>query len=46
MLWSIPPQYAVAHVVGFMKGKSAMHIARTFLGRRKNDTGQHASGKT
>lgn len=41
MLVSIPPKYAVAHVVGFMKGKSAIHIARTFLGRRKNYTGQH-----
>jgi putative transposase len=41
MLLSIPPKYAVAHVVGFMKGKSAIHIARTFLGRRKNYTGQH-----
>jgi putative transposase len=41
MLLSIPPKYAVAHVVGFLKGKSAIHIARTFLGRRKNYTGQH-----
>ena len=29
MLLSIPPKYAVAQVVGFVKGKSAMHIART-----------------
>ena len=41
MLVSIPPKHAVAHVVGFMQGKSAMHIARTFLGRRKNYPGQH-----
>jgi putative transposase len=41
MLLSIPPKYAVAQVVVFMKGKSAIHIARTFLGRRKNYTGQH-----
>ena len=28
-LLSIPPQYAVAQVVGYLKGKSAIHIART-----------------
>ena len=39
MLISIPPKYGVAQVVGFMKGKSAIHIARTFLGRKKNFTG-------
>ena len=38
---SIPPKYAVAQVVGFMKGKSAIHIARTFGGRARNFTGQH-----
>jgi putative transposase len=40
MLISIPPKYSVAQVVGFIKGKSAIHIARTYLGRRKNFTGQ------
>ena len=40
ILISIPPKYAVAQVVGFIKGKSAIHIARTYLGRRKNFTGQ------
>jgi putative transposase len=39
MLVSIPPKYAVAQVVGFIKGKSAIHIARTFGGRRQNFTG-------
>src|SRR5262245_13676277 len=34
-------QVAVAHIVGFIKGKSAIHIALTFLGRRRNYTGQH-----
>ena len=29
MLVSIPPKYSVAQVVGYMKGKSAIHIART-----------------
>jgi putative transposase len=41
ILISIPPKYAVAQVVGFIKGKSAIHIARTYLGRRKNFTGQN-----
>jgi len=41
MLISIPPKYGVAQVVGYIKGKSAIHIARTFLGRKKNFTGQH-----
>ena len=40
MLISIPPKYAVAQVIGFIKGKSAIHVARTFGGRKKNFTGQ------
>jgi putative transposase len=38
---SVPPKWAVAQVMGFIKGKSAIHIARTFMGRRQNFTGQH-----
>ncbi len=41
MLISIPPKYAVAQVIGFIKGKSAIAIARKYGGRRKNFTGQH-----
>ena len=41
VLLSVPPKYAVAQVVGFIKGKSAIHIARTFMGRRQNYTGHH-----
>jgi putative transposase len=41
MLISIPPKYAVSQVIGYIKGKSAIHIARTFGGRRRNFTGQH-----
>ena len=41
MLLSMPPKYSVAQVVGFIQGKAAIHIARTFMGRRKNYTGQH-----
>jgi putative transposase len=41
MLVSIPPKYSVAQVVGFIKGKSAIHIARNYLGQRKNLHGMH-----
>ena len=41
MLLSIPPKYAVAQVVGFIKGKSAIQIARNFHGRKKNFVGEH-----
>ena len=37
---SIPPKYAVSSVVGFIKGKSAISIARNFLGRKRNFTGE------
>ena len=37
---SIPPKYAVAQVVGFIKGKSAIHIARSYAGRQRNYVGQ------
>ena len=40
MLISIPPKYSVAQVMGFMKGKTAIHIARVFAGRRKSFVGQ------
>jgi len=41
ILISIPPKYAVSQVVGFIKGKSAIQIARNFQGRKKNFVGQH-----
>ena len=34
MLISIPPKYSVAQVVGYIKGKSAIHIARNYMGQR------------
>ncbi|MBI4715354.1 MAG: IS200/IS605 family transposase [Nitrospirae bacterium] len=40
VLIAIPPKYAVAQVVGFIKGKSAIHIARVYGGQKKNFTGQ------
>jgi putative transposase len=41
MLLSIPPKYSVSGVVGFIKGKSAIAIARRYMGRAKNFVGQH-----
>jgi len=41
MLIAIPPKYAVAHVVGYIKGKSAIHIARTYGGKRQNIVGEN-----
>ena len=40
MLMGIPPKYAVAQVVGYLKGKSAIHIARTYGGRQRNFVGE------
>ena len=41
MMLSIPPKYAVAQVIGYIKGKSAIHIAREFAGRSRSFVGQH-----
>lgn len=41
VLLSIPPKYSVSQVVGFIKGKSAIQIARNFQGRKKNFVGQN-----
>ena len=41
MMISIPPKYAVAQVVGYIKGKSAIYIARNFAERRRNFVGHH-----
>jgi len=38
---SIPPKYAVSQVVGFIKGKSAIHLARVDGERKRNFVGQH-----
>ena len=39
MLISIPPKHKVAGVIGFLKGKSAIAIARRFEGRERNFAG-------
>lgn len=41
MLLSVPPKYSASQVVGFMKGKSAIHIARYYGAVRRNYMGQH-----
>jgi putative transposase len=41
ILITIPPKYAVSQVVGYIKGKSAIHIARNYVGKRRNFKGQH-----
>ena len=41
LMLSIPPTYSVADVIGYIKGKSAIHIARNFAGRPRNFVGQH-----
>jgi putative transposase len=41
MLLSIPPKYAVSQIVGFIKGKSAIHLARMYGERKRNFVGQH-----
>ena len=41
MMISIPPKFSVAQVVGFIKGKSAIHIARNYSERSRNFSGQH-----
>jgi putative transposase len=40
MLISIPPKYSVGQVMGYIKGKSAIHIARVYAGRRRSFVGQ------
>lgn len=41
MCIAIPPKHAVASVIGFLKGKSAIAIARQFGGRERNFSGEH-----
>jgi putative transposase len=40
MMISIPPKYSVSQVIGYIKGKSAIHIARAYSGKRRNFVGQ------
>ncbi len=40
MCIAIPPKYAVAEIIGYLKGKSAIAVARQYLGRKKNFSGE------
>jgi len=40
MIISIPPKYSVAEIVGYLKGKSAIAVARQFSGRKRNFNGE------
>ena len=41
MMLSIPPKYSVSQVVGFIRGKSAIHLARVYGERKRSFVGQH-----
>jgi putative transposase len=41
MCIEIPPKLAVSSVVGYLKGKSAIEIARRFSGRQRNFNGEN-----
>ena len=40
IMMSIPLKYSVSQVVGYMKGKSAIHLARVYMGKKRNYVGQ------
>ncbi len=41
MCLSIPPKFSVANTIGRLKGKSAIHIHRRYLGKQRNFRGFH-----
>ena len=41
MMIAIPPKYALSQVIGYIKGKSAIHLARVYGERKRNFVGQH-----
>ena len=41
MCLAIPPKHAVSSIIGFIKGKSAIAIARQFSGKKNNFTGEN-----
>ena len=40
MLISIPPKYSVSAIIGYIKGKSAIAVARQFGGKQRNFNGE------
>jgi len=45
MLIEIPPKYAVSEMVGYLKGKSAIAVARQFGGRKRNFNGEKSGAR-
>ena len=41
MMLSISPKYSVSQIVGYIKGKSAIHLARAYGEKKRNFVGQH-----
>ena len=41
MMLSIPPKYSVSQIVGYIKRKSAIHLARAYGEKKRNFVGQH-----
>jgi len=41
MMIAMPPKHSVAEVIGYIKGKSAVHLARVYGERKRNFVGQH-----
>ena len=41
MMIAIPPKFAVSQVIGYIKGKSAIHLARVYGERKRNFVGQN-----
>jgi putative transposase len=41
MMIAIPPKYSVAQAIGYIKGKSAIHLARVYGERKRSFVGQH-----
>jgi len=41
LLIAIPPKHAVSQVIGFIKGKSAIYLARVYAERKRNYAGYH-----
>ncbi len=41
MMISIPPKYAVSLVIGYIKGKTAIHVDRVYGEKKRNFVGRH-----
>lgn len=45
MMIAIPPKYAVSQVGGYFQGKSAIHLARVYVERKRKIVGQHCAAR-